>query len=228
MIIISYGLPKSASTITFTYTEELLSASGSRSGQAKFTSIFPEGFVYRFGIINTSVILLIHLFYGSIVIKTHSAPVFPIRLLIGARIARATSSSRDPRDIILSAIDHGKTNSDNPFVQFTTVENTIPTVLEECKKWERWKKYSKALFIRYENISQNAAPELRKIALYLGLNVSEEKISEIVQRYESKKQQNKNFNKGTHNRYLTEMSLDEISLCNLQLGEYIQLLGYKL
>lgn len=229
MIIISYGLPKSASTITYTYTEELLLASGIKNGQQKFKAFFKEGFVYKFGITSTLLIILIHAFYGSIVIKTHSAPSFFIRFLLKLYATKATCTIRDPRDIVLSAIDHGKRKEpNNPFKKFTSINNALPAIIEEFKKCEKWLHYKNILVIRYENITQSPATELHNISNYLSFTLDIKTISIIINKYEKTKNLNKNFNKGTTNRYRSEMSEEEISLCNSSANKYIHLLGYQL
>src|ERR1041385_6128725 len=100
MIIVSSGFPKSASTLLFLYTEEILEQSGKRSGQKKFRKHYPEGFIHRFGILNSAYLFFLNLFYGNVVVKTHSGPDFFIRLLMKMKIAKAYYSVRDPRDVI--------------------------------------------------------------------------------------------------------------------------------
>ena len=228
MIIISCGLPKSASTITHVYTQELVLASGIRNGQNKLNKIFEEGYVHHLGITNTLRLLFIHAFYGNIVVKTHTSPSPFVKLLILLKIAKATYTTRDPRDIILSAIDHGKKSSDNPFIKYTNINNTLQDVIIECKKWKKWKNYGKALFITYENITESTINELNAMTDYLGFNISSNKISQIVKKYELNKNVNKNFNKGTTKRYLNEMTKEELAFCNSLLEKYIVQLGYKL
>jgi len=54
MIIISNGFPKSASTLLFLYTEELLLRSRRPAAQEKFRKQNAEGFIGHFGITDIS------------------------------------------------------------------------------------------------------------------------------------------------------------------------------
>src|ERR1700758_1924659 len=222
MIIISCGLPKSASTLIFEWTEELIVISGKRSGQKQIRAIFKEAYVHKFGFINTFLIFIVSYFCGSIVVKTHSRLSLSIRMLIYLKLAKATYTTRDPRDIILSAIDSGKTN--NQFAAFTTIENTIPQVIIECKKWERWREYGNALFLKYENSINEPLVCIQKIAQYINCSANAELILSVLQ----KKNKTVNFNKGTDKRYLVEMTEAEKMFCTEKLKQYILKLGYSL
>ncbi len=89
MIIISNGFPKSASTLLFLYTEELLLRSRRPAAQEKFRKQNAEGFIAHFGITDILRILRLSILHGDLVIKTHTPPTRLVRLMINVGFARA-------------------------------------------------------------------------------------------------------------------------------------------
>jgi len=231
MILISSSLGKSGSTIICTYQEDLLEASRLRSGQAKLYEAYNGRFIETFSPWTVLRLLYINLRYGTIVVKTHSRPSLFLEILIHLKIARATYSYRDIRDVILSAIDHGRREKDsprNPFVYWTDVESSIPHAIYLLKYWRSWKDFGKVFFICYERLMQNKQRELREMADYLGWKIADEDIEKIVEKREKQKRKSWNFNKGTTLRYKTEMTPSEIRLCNEMFREYLLEEGYEL
>ena len=227
MIVICSGLPKSATTITFAYTEELLMIVVPRNGRKQFRFFYREGFVHRFGFINTTLFLFLHLFFGSIVIKTHAAPTFFVRLLIRLGIAKAMYNIRDPRDIALSAIDHGKRNSSSAFAKYKKPADMFGDLRKEGENYLQWKAFGRVLFIRYEVISAAPLQGLEQINNYLRLQVPQQQLAAVSAYFEANKATNRNFNKGTSGRYLQEMSPAEQLESAAALKTYIHELGYN-
>jgi hypothetical protein len=160
MIIVSSGFPKSASTLLFLYTEEILKQSGKRSAQEKFRKRYPEGFIHRFGLLNTTYLFFLNLFFGSVVVKTHAGPNFFLRVLIKMKIAKAYYSIRDPRDVILSALDHGKkarangskTPADKAFEMYEKKEDLYAALKMHYENFDRWKHFNDKVFVRFKPV----------------------------------------------------------------------------
>lgn len=235
MIIISSGFPKSASTLLFLYTESLINLSGKPSGQKLFRRFNREGFTPHFGVLNTPWYIFASMF-GPVVIKTHAGPTFFIRLLISFGLAKGYYSVRDPRDAMLSALDHGNkartkgitTDSDNAFAPFKEWKNAIPAFRIHCERYYAWKKDGRAIFPRYENLVADPTSELEKVVDHIGRPSLKRSIEETVVAFDRSKKETKNFNKGDTSRYRQELSSEQIAAYEKEFGSCILAMGYTL
>jgi hypothetical protein len=236
MIIISSGFPKSASTLLFFYTEEFLLRSSRKTAQEKFRRQNPEGFISHFGILNTLNLLRLSVFHGDVVVKSHAAPTFFVKLLINLGLARAYYSIRDPRDAMLSALDHAekartktnKTPSDIAFAPFHSRADLYPALRMHFERFRRWKKFGKALFVRYENLLASPEEELDKLLDWLGRSEDKKFIPEVVAHFSRRKNETRHFNKGVLSRFSTELTQEEIREIESQLGDCIREMNYPL
>lgn len=234
MIIISSGFPKSASTLLFLYTESLIVASGKARGQRLFRRFNREGFTSHFGVLNTAWYVFASLF-GLVVIKTHAGPTFFIRLLIALGLAKAYYSVRDPRDAMLSAMDHGAkarskgivTDSDVAFAPFREWQDAVPAFRMHYARFEAWKKYGRVLFPRYELLMTQPEAELEKIVAYLDRSALKKFIGQTVEAFNRSKSTTKNFNKGEVTRYREELDAEQIAALEKEFGACIVSMGYS-
>jgi hypothetical protein len=82
--------------------------------------------------------------------------------------------------------------------------------------------------IRYEDLMREGLSSLRQLVDFLGLAISEEVIREIRDEHERKKTSAWNFNKGTSERWRSEMSPQQLATCNEMLADDITRMGYVL
>jgi hypothetical protein len=234
MIIISSGFPKSASTLLFFYTEELLKRSGKKTGQEKFRKQNPEGFISHFGIFITLKLLFLSVFYGDVVVKSHTGPTFFVRLLINLGFAKAYYSIRDPRDVVLSALDHAKkartktikSPSDIAFAPFQSRADLYPALHMHFNRFSEWKHYGKVLFLRYEDLLGKPEEELSSVLNWLNRKNALRYIPAVVSDFNAKKMETKNFNKGEISRFQNEMSQEIILEIETKLREYFPAMNY--
>jgi hypothetical protein len=236
MIIISSGFPKSASTLLFFYTEELLKRSGKKRGQEKFRKQNPEGFIPHFGILNTLNLLFLSIFFGDVVIKSHTGPTFLVRLLINLGFAKAYYSIRDPRDVVLSALDHAekartktiKSPSDIAFAPFQSRADLYPALHMHFKRYTEWKRYGKVLFLRYEDLLSKPEEELSSLVNWLDRTDALKYIPEVVTDFNARKKETKNFNKGEINRFKNEMNPEIMLEIEMELRDCFREMNYPL
>ncbi|NJN18265.1 MAG: sulfotransferase domain-containing protein [Oscillochloris sp.] len=233
MIVISSSLPKSGSTLIANYQEDLLQIVEPRNGQQQLRKAFGGRFIGSFSAPTIARLLALHARYGSIVIKTHASVNPLIAGLIRARVAVATYCYRDPRDVILSSIDHGvrTRRGDDPsgaFREFETVENSLPLVQGFVDRWKSWHRFGQAHFIRYETLMADKLGHLKAMADYMNWWLPEDQLAELVDRHDPKKRPggSYNFNKGTTYRYKTEMSPEDIARCSTAFGDILSLYDY--
>ena len=241
MIIISAGMMKSASTVICDYQIEMTKLIAKRNGQSvllKFSS--GRGRAYRGKLDFKTFILLLYINYihGDIVLKSHSSPTFFVRLLINIGLAKVTYTYRDPRDAVLSMVDHGaRTRKEliekgetlegqRGFRHIHQIKDALPEIKRELYIFSKWKEFDDVMLIRYEDFIENKCAYLTKIADYLGYKLSKQDLDSIYQKYEISKP--KNFNKGTKERYKTEMTAVELELCNQVFQNNLETMGYLL
>ena len=216
MILVSSALPKSASTLIADYQEDLLEVSDQRSGQVQFREAFDGRYVHRLGPVALARLGSLNLRHGSLILKTHLGPRPLVRALISSGLAKATVCYRDPRDILLSAIDHGERSRKGlvraAFTEVEDVAGSIPKVKGWLRLIDRWERFEKAHFVRYEDLMDDHGRELRKMIDYLGWDVSESTLEEVVRKRKASKASSPNFNTGRSQRYRSEMTPAEIEV----------------
>jgi len=179
-------------------------------------------------------VLLPHLAGRTFAIKMHGRPHNLVRLLVGMGAAKATYIYRDPRDAALSAYNHGQRRrvkgQGGTFAQLETVESAIDWASKRAAAWDKWRRYGRALMVRYEDLIADTVGELQRLAGFLGVDISAEMLESIVQRYQSQNIQQGgalHFHKGVVGRFRQVMSPEQIALCQERLGDQLIRMGYQ-
>ncbi len=236
MIYISASFPKSASSLLFLYTEKMLLVSGMRTGQSFFRNYYKEGFVPRIGIVNGVFFLFVSLFFGNIVIKTHGGYNYVTRLLIAMGLAKGFYIYRDPRDVILSALDHGvnartkehKTPADRAFERCTNKEQLYPVIKKYYLYYRQWTSSGTNKVITYSDLLTVPVETLEELSRFLKLSIAISQLQELITGFNNKKVELKNFNKGKLYRFNEEMTQEEVEAVEKNVGDCIQEMGFKL
>lgn len=241
MLILSNSMPKSASTLMARLTIELIGQTHHLRGQHALHKAIREkripgrgNFVDR--IDNTTLDLLVSIgkTEGPLVVKTHHPLTPRMRKLIADGTVKATFSHRDPRDVILSAIDHRnrtlKQGAKVAFYHFSSVRAGLPTALEWCDISADWVESGlPVLLFRYTDLVSNLEPEVRRLCAHLELDYDPTLIEKIRSEEKgTRKILRSQLNTGALSRYKDEMSPGDILLCNRKLGPFIRRLGYEL
>jgi len=238
MFVLSFGMQKSASLLLTRYTINLLRMALPSNGHLEFEALIRDGVLqgggcFPWGGWEYKKDLLCDLAdrHGPFVVKSHGALTQPVQRLIEAG-AKAIYSMRDPRDILLSLIDHGalnKSRGGGVFEEHTNVENTLPKVMEICVCAYTWFLSDLPCIFRYRDLVSQPHVEVGRLAKHLEIDASDEIIDRIVEKERRKREKGKDcFNTGLLTRFRDEMSPDGIRLCNDTLGFYIEQLGYSL
>lgn len=233
MIVLSNGIAKSASTLIANYQERLLDHTGRRSGQDVLIERLGGRYLPAPGRKTVLRLVLISVLKGDIVVKNHWRPTPMVRRLIQTGIAKATVTYRDPRDILLSAMDHGKRSREGKdpsgaFAEFSTVEESIPMVLHILGEAAEWRRIQNGVhFIRYEELMRAPIAQLKEMTGFLGWNVPDEFIRNLVEAEEKAKASSWNFNKGTTERWKSEMNEAQQQRCREAFDPYLREMGYE-
>jgi len=170
--------------------------------------------------------------YGNVVVKTHCAPTPLISLIQGSSFSKATYCYRDPRDVILSAIDHGRRSREGidktgAFIGFEKVLDSIPIVNSMLDNFYLWQKVPNTLFIRYEDVMNEPEKQLKNMINFLGWSIADDELKKLVDKYDKNKGESWNFNKGTTCRWKSEMSAEEIEATTKAFYPFLEKMGYE-
>jgi len=243
MIVISIGLQKSGSGLYFNLTNDLLIAAGKRDIHQIKSEYGLENVLNHYNCNignlkrdNFKRLLPIHQAGNSFAVKTHNGPTDFVKELMKRNLAMVTCIFRDPRDVVLSALDHGKIirseGENHTFASCTSIENTIPMV----KSWldnsiMKWLEMDNILIVKYENLIEKPVEELERLAKFLKIGLVNINLKTIYSKYNTRnlddfQKDYLHFNKGIASRFRAVLSADELETCNRSLLNYLERLGY--
>jgi hypothetical protein len=244
MIVISAGLQKSGSGLYFNLTNDLLIAAGKQDIRLLRNKYNLESILKyancNVGEITTDKLLkllALQLQGNSFVVKTHDRPTKPISMLLAVNIVKATCIYRDPRDVLLSAMDHGKRirekGENHSFACCTSVETTIPFVVSWLENSiVKWLHMKSVLSVKYEDLIASPSAEMKRLADHMNLDATHINLLTLYDKYDKDKLNESqvdylHFNRGITNRFRTVLSKQEVALCNHHFVNYLPILGYK-
>lgn len=229
MLILSAGMQKSGSAYFYNIINELLA----KSGRGKDARIIKA----RWGLdtlliernnnigIPTYPKLLklwcISIINGTFAVKTHAAPTKAVKTMCKYGMLRVVYSYRDPRDVLLSAIDHGKKEREDGRREIFTDMLDFDIALKKISAWIKiWQMYSSlpnVLSIKYEEIMQNPIEITRRIETFLNAPLDDSKREEILWKFSKDNKagdrRGMHFNKAKIFRHKTEMTEQQRAAC---------------
>ncbi len=241
MFVLSAGMPKSGSTLFSFYQREIIGRCFGLKGQIALEQSIVESKIPGLGHFVDpvdSVELLESLFNisescGPFVAKTHAGPSPIIAKFVASHDVRITYIHRDPRDVILSAIDHGRRPHKNItanafFRQFDTIEHSIPLVRQFCKTGIQWIESGLCSIFTYRDLLTDPKGLLKRFTKLLACEIDDAFYDGIVSAYtENQVKGKRQFNTGKILRFSSEMTDEEIDLCTRELDTEILRLGYS-
>lgn len=168
------------------------------------------------------------------VVKTHSQPSSASKITSALGMIKIIYCYRDPRDVLLSTIDHGKKSLqegvDDTFSKMIDFDVALRNVHGWTQVWSQYNEMGHALMIKYEDLMSTPLDSLQQIQNFLALSVSPEICKEILWKYSTKNKSadmtGMHFNKAVTARYETEMSEEQKQACQNLLGNKLVLMGY--
>lgn len=240
MLIFSNSMCKSASTLIWWYTEKLVYATHPKNGGAALRELTDSGELAGGGgyiahpLTEEKIDRLIELAknQGPTVVKVHCFLTPYLREVLESGDAMATFCYRDPRDMILSAMDHrvrAAKQGRDVFGKFTTVKDSLDEAVYWCRMSCTWHESRLAELFQYVDTVARPIWQMRRLAEFFNVDASDALIEE-VQAVECRQKSVGwcEFNKGDLSRYTTEMNSHEIKICNQYLGKYIRQLGFSI
>jgi hypothetical protein len=244
MIVISAGLQKSGSGLFFNLTNDMLQAAGKEDTRQIRNQFGLEKFIEHY---NCNVgelaweklkpLVSLHFKGKCFAIKTHNPPTSISTWLTRLNILRPTFIYRDPRDVVLSALAHGKKivakGENHTFAVCTSFEKTIPMV----RSWLDstvlpWLQSKSVHAVKYENLIQEPLREMKRLAQFLDISIDDSKLADIYGKYDPRslddfQKDYLHFNKGKAGDFRNTMSPEELDMCNRQFGSHLEIMGYS-
>lgn len=243
MIVLSASMKKAGSGWYFNLTNDLIVAAGGSDVRAlreryRLHPALQGGNcqVNRSQPLAAARVLLPHVRGETFVVKTHGRPWWAVRAGLAAGVFRATYIYRDPRDVVLSILDHGRKlreagPSANAAAALGTVEQAASYVERLVEVWEEWAACGAALPVRYEDLVAEPQAEAERLAGFLHLDLSAAAIGRVVERYRGGGQtaadrRNLHVGRGGVRRFETEMGPRDRALCERRFRAVLPRMGY--
>ena len=198
MLILSNSMCKSASTVIWWYTEQMIYDAHPTNGRAAIRDLTSSGDIAGTGsfvdhpLTDEKIDRLIKLAakHGPTVVKVHCFLTPYLREVLNGGDALATFCYRDPRDMILSAMDHRERASKDGrtvFEHFTSVENSLEQATYWCRMSCTWVQSGLAELFQYVDTVSNPVGQIHRIAEYFNIPIADQQIETIMQRENSQR-----------------------------------------
>ncbi|MES0491817.1 MAG: sulfotransferase domain-containing protein [Leptospirales bacterium] len=247
MFILCAGMEKSGSRYFYEVLKEIIILKGGMDGQEvakkyRLGKITDGGRKYL-KVMNYKTLIklcIISLFEGDFVLKTHKEPTRAISFFNRLGLIKIYYTFRDPRDALLSAIDHGKRIIENKKENeqshvFVKMYKNQDQAAMYTKPWTKtWKKYNDephVIMVKYEEIIQDTDKLITLFERTLRYKLDEKTKKSLIMKYSLNKVQSDflkfHYNKGISYRYKTEMSSKVRKQCLIEFGDELEQMGYS-
>ncbi len=191
MLVFSYGIPKSGSTLAFELAKAVARLGGHR--QPLMPEWLPGGHKVNFAqSLEVAALRGLAAAAGSriLLIKTHACPgpdwVAEYRVLAAQGLVSAHVNHRDPRDICLSLLDAGRlarSRGEAAFAEFGTLEDTVAAVRRYLGEQSIWAALPRTLPLDYATCAFRMAEAVEAIKANLGISCPNWLVRLWVQRF---------------------------------------------
>lgn len=224
-LYLSYGMPKSGSTLAFQLVRTILEKSGipqeslsegvvdSKSSNVNFISKLD----------GPALDVLLDEASGlarPLAIKTHSR-LFPrIRQALSKGRLLGHAVCRDPRDTALSVLDaarEGRAWGSGPKGAFRTVRETLPRLHSHIEAFQGWAGTPNVMPIHYERLAFDTETVAGEIAAQIGVRVD---LAEVVRIATTERFIQ--FNQGKSQRWKTQMDPADARHLEIEFKDYIE------
>ena len=207
-VYICYGITKSASTFLYQLVEEVLSVANRRPlllGRPLRLHALVENY---FDEITPGLLFSISKQAGDrdVVLKTHQSVHPDVATFIEAGTVLACASIRDPREIALSMLDHGRRTRRRglpEFSEFHDLKDTLGSLDQQIKNFRSWSALERVRVFNFNEICFDTSSVVNHIAEQIGVTVS---AADVLKPFRNNRGIGQ-FSKGAALRY-TEMDLE--------------------
>ena len=176
---------------------------------------------------------------NTFAIHTHKGPIRPVRDYMRQGKLKATYIYRDPRDVVVSAYEHGireraEGKKVHSFSKLRSIELAIYWIrIRQIPRYREWRSLDPSLvhFARYEDLVADPRRELERLSEFFGWGVPGEQLDEIIAGYakdkgETREKRSLHFHKGIAGRFRDVLTPKQLALANKVYGPYLEEMGY--
>jgi hypothetical protein len=155
--------------------------------------------------------------------------------MLSLRLAKVIYIYRDPRDVLISATDHGKKilaeGKNHTFAQMVDFDKAVASVKQWLTIWHQYSVMPNVLSIKYEDLMQQPAETCDRICNYLGIKISRKEMDDILFKYDKKNanadMRGLHFNQAKLARYKEEFTTEQLEKANTAFGPTMVKMGYQ-
>lgn len=230
MIVFSYGIPKSGSTLAFQIARAVAVLGGSPQWRLPPPLATPGHRVNFQQVLDAGLLRRAAERAGDriLVVKTHDAPgpdwAAAYRDLAERGQAAALISHRDPRDICLSLLDAGalaRRRGEAAFSEYATLEDAALRVRGYLAEMERWHGLPGLLHLRYETCAFRMEEAIAAVATHLGVRCPGWPVRFYVERIAFTHR-----NKAIPERHRAELTAEQRAPLDAAFAGYLDAMGY--
>ncbi len=174
---------------------------------------------------------------GPFLVTTHRAGSYSTGVIARAGLIRVVLSYRDPFDVVVSLMDHGRrarekgNRSDHASV--TDVRTALDYLEPYLAEWSFWAHRAGTLAVRYEDLLADAPAELGRLRDWLGIDVADDRLRDIASRYSAQAivARDEPFERfhlatGGNRRHTDVLTAEELRICRERIGGLRAAMGY--
>ncbi len=243
MITLAAGMPRAGSGWHYNLIHDLVVANGGREARLMRTRYHLNWTLTAVNC-NIGTLSLPRLLAATVptllpgnqyVIKAHAGPTATLRLFMRLRLLRAAYIYRDPRDALLSALEHGEHSRQsghrNAFTDLTDFERGLAFMQTYVAISQAWIALPGVLVTRYENFIIAYDVEAERIARFLQADPQAQAIQQVINRYRPRQaaqseQKGLHFRKGKIGRFRDVFNPAQQEACRQAFGSYLDKMGY--
>ena len=214
MIVLSYGMAKSASSFAWLALKEILRQGGARPVDLSPLARHHASRIDFVDPVDEPGLKLVEVESAgrSVVVKTHGAVTDYVAQLVRRRATMIFLSHRDPRDVALSLMDHGarsRAAGGQDFAECLDFESTAPMVAEQINRFMSWIEADEigpyCVAVDYDSLCFDTQSTLKMMIERLAEGLSQPVEPAEVAACFSDKHRIPQFNKGAVRRWENEM-----------------------
>jgi len=243
MLILSAGMPKSGSAYLYNILNALLVEAGNadaRKIKAKRNledlMKWHNNYIGELSLKKIIRLWLISIQDGSFAVKTHQGPKLSTKALNKLGLLRIVYCYRDPRDVLLSAVDHGKRiledGGHHTFAKMVDFDKASKKVKSWLGVWKRYNNMTGVLMVKYEDMMEKPIENTKEIVEFLNISVTDKKLEEVIWKFSRDNpdgdRTGMHFNKAKTYRYKTEITEAQRTKCQEAFGDYLEAMGYEI
>lgn len=245
MLVLSIGMPRAGSGLYYNLTHDLLVAAGFQDARQVRSRYFLQKILTE---VNLNIgtlkphrllpVLAPSVLGKTFAVKAHAEPTGTARWLMHRGLLRAVYIYRDPRDAMLSALEHGErsrvSGHQNAFAALSSFDEALEFMRFYVWVSEQWLALPETFATRYEDLMSNYdAQALRLIqALDLGIDPGQPAVQAVIERYRPERARQSgesglHFRKGKTGRFRQVFTPEQQAACSQAFASYLSRMGYE-